>query len=74
MSAVDPAELATLRAEALSAALRGEFAASARTTAAWSRAHPLDLDAILDWIDQLRALLGDAPAQRRPWRGSDFRL
>ena len=40
----------------------------------WDRAHPTGLAAILDWIEQLRAVFGDPPVDRRPWRGSDFRL
>jgi hypothetical protein len=32
------------------------------------------LDAVLDWIDQLRALFGEPRVDRRVWRGSDFRL
>jgi len=68
------AELESLREEGLSAARRREFRDSARATRRWERAHAPDLEAILEWIDELRALLGDPPVERRPWRGSDFRL
>jgi len=47
---------------------------AARATRRWERVHAPDLEAILEWIDELRALLGDPPVERRPWRGSDFRL
>jgi hypothetical protein len=67
-------ELASLREDGLSDALRREFQASARATAAWERAHGADLEATLDWIDQLRGVFGDPPVDRTPWRGSDFRL
>jgi hypothetical protein len=58
----------------LPASAREGFAASRRAVAAWERAHPVDIAGILDWVDQLRALFGDAPVDRRPWRGDDFRL
>jgi hypothetical protein len=29
---------------------------------------------VIDFIDQLRALFGDPPVDRTPWRGNDFRL
>jgi hypothetical protein len=67
-------ELASLREDGLSETLRREFRASARATAAWEREHGADLEAILDWIDQLRSIFGDPPVDRTPWRGSDFRL
>jgi hypothetical protein len=68
------AELESLRAQPLSAAERAEWRASARATAAWDRRHAADVDAILAWIDGLRAAFGDPPVDRRPWRGDDFRL
>lgn len=66
--------LEAFRAEGLSAERRAEFAASARATARWERRHGADVDAILDWIEALRAAFGDPPVDRRPWRGDDFRL
>lgn len=74
MSRSSPEELAEMREQALSAEARAGFAASRRAVAAWERAHPVDIAGILDWVDQLRALFGDPPADRRPWRGDDFRL
>jgi hypothetical protein len=70
----DDAELEALREDALSEAARRDFRASARATAEWERAHPTTLEGILEWIDQLRAAFGDPPVDRRPWRGTDFRL
>ena len=74
MSARRDDDLEAFRLEGLSAERRAEFAASARATARWERRHGTDVDAVLDWIDQLRAAFGDPPVDRRPWRGSDFRL
>lgn len=74
MSAERDAALESFRAEGLSAERRAEFEASARATARWERRHAPGIDAILDWIDQLREMFGDPPVDRRPWRGSDFRL
>jgi hypothetical protein len=74
MSRSHAEELDAMRAEALSKDARRAFHASARAVEAWDRAHPVGLEAILDWIDELRALFGDAPVDRRPWRGDDFRL
>jgi hypothetical protein len=67
-------ELEEFRDDALSEEARRAFRDSAQATARWERAHPLDVDAILDWIDQLREAFGDPPLDRRPWRGNDFRL
>ena len=67
-------ELAEMREQALSPEAREGFAASRRAVAAWERAHPVDIAGILDWVDQLRALFGELPVDRRPWRGDDFRL
>jgi hypothetical protein len=67
-------ELASLREDGLSETLRREFRASARATAAWEREHGADLEAILDWIDQLRSIFGEPAVDRTPWRGNDFRL
>jgi hypothetical protein len=66
-------ELAEMR-ELLSPEVRERFAASRRAVAAWERAHPTDIAGILGWVDQLRALFGDPPVDRRRWRGDDFRL
>jgi hypothetical protein len=67
-------ELASLREDGLCEARRRDFQASARATAAWEREHAAGIEAILDWIDQLRGVFGDPPVDRTPWRGSDFRL
>jgi len=67
-------ELESLREDGVSLAMRRELRASARATEQWDRAHPTDLAAILDWIEQLRQAFGDPPVDRRPWRGNDFRL
>jgi len=67
-------ELESLREDGLSPARRREFRDSARAARQWEQAHTPGLEGILAWIDQLRALLGDPPVSRRPWRGSDFRL
>ena len=67
-------DLEAMREDALSEPARRAFRASAEATARWDRAHPLDVNAILDWIEQLRQAFGDAPVDRRPWRGNDFRL
>jgi len=67
-------ELASLREDGLSESVRREFQASARATAAWERGHGAGLEAILDWIEQLRSIFGDPAVDRAPWRGSDFRL
>lgn len=67
-------ELEEFRDDALSDAARQAFRASAEATARWDRAHPLGIEGILDWIDELRRAFGDPPLDRRPWRGDDFRL
>jgi hypothetical protein len=67
-------ELESMREDGLSAEIRRQFQASAEATARWDRAHPMDVTAILDWIEQLRQAFGDPPVDRRPWRGNDFRL
>ena len=71
---MDREELESLREDGLCAERRRAFERAARATGDWDRRHPLDVDAVLDWIDQLRSLFGDPPVDRRPWRGSDFRL
>ena len=68
------AELEAFRTEGLSDSRREEFRRSKQATARWERAHAAGLDAVLDWIDALRAAFGDPPVNRRPWRGDDFRL
>jgi hypothetical protein len=68
------ADLEEMRRDALSADARRAFRESADAVAGWDREHPIDLAAILLWIDELRALFGDPPVDRAPWRGSDFRL
>lgn len=67
-------ELASLREDGLSESRRRAFRASSRATAQWDRAHAIDLEGTLEWIDQLRALFGDPPVDRAPWRGENFRL
>jgi hypothetical protein len=67
-------ELEEFRDDALSEDARRAFRASAEVTACWDRAHPLDVNAILDWIEELRQVFGDPKLDRRPWRGNDFRL
>ncbi len=67
-------ELEAWRDEALSPEVREEFRRSAEAVEAIEREHPTTLASTLDWIEQLRGLFGDPPVDRRPWRGSDFRL
>lgn len=74
MSEARRLELESLRAEGVGRAARDEWSASAKATADWDRRHAADIEAILAWIDGLRAAFGDSPVDRRPWRGSDFRL
>lgn len=74
MSHASAAELESLLEDGISRPRRHAFRESSRATAQWDRAHAPDLEAILDWIDQIRALLGDPPVDHGPWRGGDFRL
>jgi len=67
-------ELESMREDGFSAEIRRQFQASAEATARWDRAHPLDVNAILDWIEQLREAFGDPKVDRRPWQGNDFRI
>jgi hypothetical protein len=67
-------ELEEMRRDALSDDARRAFRDSANAIQGWEREHPLDLADTLAWIDELRALFGDPPVDRSPWRGSDFRL
>ena len=63
-----------MRRDAFSSEIRADFRRSPRAVARWEREHPLGLDSVLDWIEQLRRLLGDPEVNREPWRGEDFRL
>jgi hypothetical protein len=74
MSDTKSHDLEAFREEGLSAARRAAFRAATAAEDAWNRSHPVDLEGILAFIDQLRALFGDPPVDRTPWRGSDFRL
>ncbi len=67
-------DLEEMRDEALSPEAREEFAASARAVARWERDHPVSIEQVLDWIDQLRAAFGDPAPDRTPWRGDDYRI
>ena len=67
-------ELESMREDGLSAEIRRQFQASAEATSRWDRAHPLDVNAILDWIEELRMMFGDPKVDRRPWQGNDFRI
>lgn len=70
----DRGELEALRADAASRDRAGDFAASRQAVERWAREHPADLESALAWIEALRRTFGDPPVDRRPWRGSDFRL
>jgi hypothetical protein len=74
MTRLSPAECEQILAEARSDTVRANFAASERACEAWDRAHPVTLEGILDWIEQLRQLFGDPPVDRTPWKGDDFRI
>jgi hypothetical protein len=74
MSRAPDEELEEFRAAALSAAARRAFRASAEATRSRERAHPTDVDAVINWIDELRRAFGEPPLDRQPWRGRDFRL
>ena len=50
-------ELEAMREDGLSAEIRREFQASAQATRQWDRAHPLDVEAALAWIEE-RPLYG----------------
>ena len=67
-------ELEAMRADAASRDRAGDFTASQRAAERWAREHPTDLASALAWIEALRRAFGDPPVDRRPWRGSDFRL
>lgn len=74
MSRLSVQELREIREDGLSETRRREFGESARICEAWDRAHPVTLEGVLDWIDQLRDAFGEPEVDRTPWRGSDFRL
>ena len=57
MSQPSARELSGLLEDGLSEARRRDFEESARICADRDRAHPVSLEGILDWIDQLRAYL-----------------
>jgi hypothetical protein len=66
--------LAEYREDGLSDSRRRDFEESTRICDEWDRAHPVTLEGILDWIDQLRAAFGEPAVDREPWRGEDFRI
>jgi hypothetical protein len=74
MSFARQEELETLRQDGLATDRQRDFAAAARAATHWERAHPQGLEGILAFVDGLRALFGDPPVDRRPWRGTDFRI
>lgn len=67
-------ELEAMRADGLSEKVRADFRASTLATERWDRAHPIGLEQILDFIDQLREAFGEPAVETRPWKGNDFRL
>ena len=67
-------ELESLREDGLSEERRRAFAASRAAVSRWQSRHPGDLESALAWMAALRRAFGDPPVDRRPWRGSDFRL
>jgi hypothetical protein len=67
-------ELEALREDGLSQERQRAFAASRAAVARWEERHPADLESALAWLEELRRAFGDPPVDRRPWRGSDFRL
>jgi len=58
--------------EALSPESRAAWLASARVVEAWDRAHPVSMETILSFIDQLREMFGEPEVDRAPWRGDRF--
>jgi hypothetical protein len=69
-----PEELEELRQDGLSAERLRGFRAAAEAALRFEQAAPAGIEQVLDWIDELRALFGDPPVDRAPWRGDDFRL
>lgn len=53
---------------------RAAFRARRAVEAAWDAEHPSTLDRLLHFVEELRQLFGDPEIDRRPTRGSDFRL
>ncbi len=74
MTSLSTEELEAFREEGLSEERRRAIRASVRATERWEREHPIGLEQILDWIDQLRLAFGEPAVDTRPWKGSDFRL
>jgi hypothetical protein len=74
VSLPSPEELESLREERLSEARRGSSGRRREPRPSGNGQHPLDIEAILAWIDQLRSLLGDPAVDREPWRRDEFRL
>lgn len=74
MSRLTVEERESFVSDGLSEARRRDFDASDRACREWERAHPISIEGILAWIDQLRAAFGDPPVDRTPWRGDDFRI
>ena len=68
-------ELESLREDGLSPERRRALREAARAGAPPEspRGGP-GIEAVLAWVDELRAVFGDPPPSLRPWRGSDFRL
>ena len=68
-------EFESLREDGLSPERRRALRESARAGAPVEALRGgAGIEAILAWVDELRALFGDPPTNLRPWRGSDFRL
>jgi hypothetical protein len=66
--------LLEFRAEGLSEARRRAFRESAAIAERWDLEHPLGLEGVLDFIDQLREMLGEPAVKSEPWRGTDFKI
>lgn len=66
--------LESLRSDGSSEERRRAFRAAEERAHEWTLTHPIGLEEILDWIDQLRSLFGDPPVDRTPWRTPDLRL
>ena len=74
MIRVTERDWAEFREDGFSEARRRDFDASVRACEAWDRAHPVTLEGVLTWIDQIREAFGEPEVDRTPWRGNDFRL
>lgn len=68
------AEREEMRRDGESAARRSEFAAAAAAVRAFDQRRPMTIDAALAWCRAVRDLFGDAPTDRTPWRGGEYRL